>query len=93
MELVRRKIHGRINQWQLIVIISKATQNIPSKVWTDSFVSVNLPTHQRMNFPNWIKNILPSVKTRETAYFRSNEGSYYDDMPFVWGGNMSVPIR
>ena len=40
--LARQKVHGRINQWQLIMVISTAIQNIPAKVWTDSFVAVNL---------------------------------------------------
>ena len=66
LELAWQKFHGRINQWQLIMIISTATQNIPAKVWTDSFVAVNLHPHHRMTFHDWIKNISPDVKTGET---------------------------
>ena len=45
-----------------------------------------------MNFPHWIKNILPAVKTGETSYFCNHEGSYYDAMPSVCK-NMYVPVR
>ena len=57
LDLARRKVHGWINQWHIIMIISTAIQNIPAKVWTDSFVSVNLNPHHRMTFHDWIKNI------------------------------------
>ena len=30
--LTRRKVHGRISQWQLIMVISTAIQNISAKV-------------------------------------------------------------
>ena len=52
LELERRKCFDRIKQWQLITIISKYIQNIPAKVWTDSFVAVNLHSHHRINFPD-----------------------------------------
>ena len=61
LELARRKVHGLINQWQLIIIISTAIQNIPDKVWTDSFVDVNLHPHHCMTFNDCIKKILPAV--------------------------------
>ena len=35
LELAQRKVHGRINQYQIIVIISTAIQNIPAQFWTD----------------------------------------------------------
>ena len=63
LELARRKVHGRINQWQLIMVISTAIQNIPEKFWTDSFVAVKLHPHHRMTFHEWIKNSSPAVKT------------------------------
>ena len=63
LDLARRKVHGRINQWQLIMVISISIQNIPAKVWTDSFVAVNLHTHHQMTFSDWIKKISPAVKT------------------------------
>ena len=61
--LEQQKVHGRINQWQLNMVISTDTQKISAKVWTDSFVAVNLHPHHRMTFPDWIKNISPDVKT------------------------------
>ena len=48
LDLARRKVHGGINQWQLILVISTAIQNIPAKVWTDSFVAVNLHGNKNM---------------------------------------------
>ena len=57
LELEWRKVHGRIYQWHIIMIISTAIQNIPVEVWTDSFVGVNLHPHHCMNFHDWIKNI------------------------------------
>ena len=83
MELAWRKVHGRINWWQLIMIISTAIQSIPIKFWTDSFVAVNLHSHHRLYFYGWIKNIEPAVNTVETAYFCNNEGSYYVDRKSV----------
>ena len=74
------------------MVISKDIQKISAKVWTDSFVAVNLNPHHRMRFPEWIKNISPAVKTGETAYFRKYEGSYYDAMPSLWK-KMYVPGR
>ena len=92
LDLARRKVHGRTTQWQLIMVISTTIQNISAKVWTDSFVTVNLHPHHHMNFSEWIKNISPAVKTGETAYFRNHEGSYYDAMPSVWK-KIFVPVR
>ena len=69
LDLVRRKVHGRINPWQLIMVISTAIQKNSAKVWTDYFVAVNLHPHHRMTFPDWIKKISPAVKTGDTAYF------------------------
>ena len=92
LDLSRRKVHGRINQWQLIMVISTAIQNISAKVWTDSFVAADLHPHHRMTFPDWIKKISPAVKIGETAYFRNHEDSYYDAMPSLWK-KMSVPVR
>ena len=69
LELTRLKVHVRINQWKLIMIIYTAIQNIPAKVWTDTFVDVNLHPNHRMTFHDWIKKISPAVKTGETAYF------------------------
>ena len=66
LELARRKIHGRINQCQIIMIIYTAIHNITSKVWTDSFVAFNLHFHHRLYFSVWINNIAPAVKTGET---------------------------
>ena len=63
LELAQQKVHGQINQWQIIMVISTAIQNIPAKVWTDSFVAVNLHPHHRMTFHDWIKKISPAVKT------------------------------
>ena len=81
-----------INQWQLIMIISTTIHNIPDKVWTYYFVSVKLhPLHQT-NFPNWIKKISPAVNMGETSYFQNREGSYYDEMPYVWK-NRTVPFQ
>ena len=70
LDLARRKVHGRINHWQLIMVISTALQNISANVWTNSFVAVNLHHQHRMMFSDWIKKISPAVKTGETAYFR-----------------------
>ena len=84
LDLARRKFHGQINEWHLIMVISTSIQNISAKVWTDYFIAVNLHTHHRMTFPDWIKKISPAVKTGETAYFRNHEGSYYDAMPSLW---------
>ena len=92
LELARRNVHGWINQWQLIMFISTAIQNIPAKVWTDSFVAVNLHPHHRMTFHDWIRKISPAVKNGETAYFLKHKGSYYDAMSSVWK-NMPVPVR
>ena len=92
LDLARRKFHGWINQWQLIMLIFTAIQNISSKVWTYSFVAVNLHPHHRMTFPDWIKKISPDVNTGETEYFRNHEGSYYDSMPSLWK-NMYVHVR
>ena len=90
--MARQKFHGRITQLQLIVIISTSIQNIPAKVWTDSFVSINLHPRHGMTFHDWIKNISPAFKTVETAYFLNHEGPYYDTMSSVWK-NISVPFR
>ena len=70
LDFSRRKVHGRMNQWQIIMIIYKATQNIPVKVWTYSFVAVNLHPHHHLNFSDWIQNIAPAVKIEETAVYR-----------------------
>ena len=83
LEFARRKVRGQINQWKISMIISKAIQNIPAKVWTDSFVAVNLNPHHRMTFPDWIKKISLAVNMGETAYFRNHECSYYYAMPYV----------
>ena len=50
LDLARRKVHGRITQWKLIMFISTAIQNIPAKFWKDSFVAVKLHPHHCMEF-------------------------------------------
>ena len=50
MEMAQKKIHGRINQWKLIIIVSEAIKNISSKVWTNYFVAVNLYPRHRSSF-------------------------------------------
>ena len=74
------------------MVVSADIQNIPAKVWTFSFVSVNLHPRHRTTFHDCIKKILPAIKTGETAYFRNHEGSYYDAVLSVWK-DMSVPVR
>ena len=93
LELARWKVRGRINQCQFIMIISTSMQNIPAKVWTDSFVAVNLHPHHRLYFSDWIKKIAPSVKTGETEYFLNHEGSYYDAMPSFWKEMTVIKIK
>ena len=75
------------------MIISTAIQNIPAKVWIDSFVSVNLHPHHRLSFSGWIKNIPSAVNTGETEYFRNHKGSYYDAMPYVSKKMTVIKIR
>ena len=69
LELALQKVHGRINQRKIIMIIYTAIKDIPAKVWTDYFVAVNLHPHYHMNFHDWIKKISPAFKTGERAYF------------------------
>ena len=75
------------------MIISTAIQNIPAKVWTDSFVAVNLHPHHRLYFSDWIKKIAPSVRMVETSYFWNHGGYYYDAMPSVWKNTTVTKIR
>ena len=82
--MARRKVHGHINQWNHIMIISKAIKDITSKVCTDSFVAVNPHPCHHLSFFGWIKKIVLDVKTEEIEYFQNHEGSYYDDMPYFW---------
>ena len=93
LDLAQRKIHRRINQFQIIMIISTAIQNIPAKILTDSFVAVNLHLRHRLYFSLWIGKIAPDVKTGETAYFRNHEGSYYGAIPYVWKNMTVIKIR
>ena len=89
LELARRKVHGQINHWHITMIIFTAIQNNPSKVWTYSFVAVNLNPHHNLSLYVCIKKIVTAVKTGETAYFRNHESSYYDAMTYVCK-NMTV---
>ena len=57
LELAQWKVCGWINQWQIIMLIFTAIQNIPAKSWTDSFVAVNLHPHHHLYFSGWIKKI------------------------------------
>ena len=82
--MVQWKVHVWINQWQFIMIIYTAIQKFPSKVWTVSFVDVNLHPHHCLYYSECIKKIAPAIKTGETAYFRNHEGSYYYVMLFLW---------
>ena len=84
LEFSRRKVHGQINQWQIIMIISTAIQNIPDKVWKYFFVAVNLHPYHHLSFSSWTKKIAPTVKTGDTEYFQKREGSYYDAMLSIW---------
>ena len=84
LELTQQKVHGRLNQWKLIMIVSTFIQNIPDKFWTDSVVDVNRRPHHCLSFYGWIKKIVPAVKRGETEYFRNHKGSYYDAMSYVW---------
>ena len=87
--MVRWKVCGQINQWNLTMIIYTAIQNISAKVWTYSFVSVNLHPNHRLSFSDWIKNIALTVQMGDTAPFWNHDRSYYDSMPAVCK-NMTV---
>ena len=50
LELAWRKLYVRINQWQIIMIISTDIQNIPDKVWKYAFVAFNLNPHHQLYF-------------------------------------------
>ena len=76
LEMAWRKVHGQINQWHLIFIVSAAIQNISAKVWTYFFVYVNLHPYQILSFSNWIKKIIPDIKIGEAAYFWNHKESY-----------------
>ena len=52
LDFARRKIYGQKNQLQIIMIISISIQNIPTKLWTDSIVVVNLYPNNIMTFPD-----------------------------------------
>ena len=84
LEMARKKAQARINQWQPNMIITTDIQNISGKVWTDSFVAVNLHPHHCLSFDDWVENISSSLKTGETDYFWNNKWSYYDAMSSVW---------
>ena len=75
------------------MIISTATENIPTKVWTDSFVAVNIHPYHRLYFSEWIKKIAPDDNTLKTAYFRNHTGYYYYSMPFVWKNTTLIKRR
>ena len=66
--------------------------NISAKLCIDSFVAVKLYSDYWDFFPEWIKNIVPDVKTGETYYFWNHEGYYYDSILYVWK-KMTVIIR
>ena len=91
LKLARQKVHGQINQRQLIMIISTAIQNIPAKVCTDSFATINHHPHHHMTIHDWIQNISPSAKTGKKSYSLNLEGSYYYAMLSAWK-MISVPI-
>ena len=84
LELQVKKVHGRINQCKLIMIIYTAIQKTTEKVCTYSFVAVNLHPRHHLSFSRWIKKIAPADKTRETTYLWNQERSYYDSMTSVW---------
>ena len=54
--------------------VSSETQDFSEKVWTDSFVDVNLHFYHCLYFSDYIKNIELAVKTGETYYFWNHEG-------------------
>ena len=72
LDMSRRKVHDHNTQWHIIMIISRAIQNSPTKVLTYYLVSINLHPHLSLSFSDWIKKIVPAVRTGETAYSRSN---------------------
>ena len=74
LELTWREFQVKIIHWHIIVIISTAIKNIPTKFWTCSFVAVNLHSHHRMIFRECINRILPAIQTVQTAYFWNHEG-------------------
>ena len=93
LDLARRKFHGQINQWQLIMISYTVIQNIPAKVWIDYFVAVNLHSHHRLSFSGWIKNNAPADKKGETAYFWNYEVFFNDALPSIWKHMTVLKIR
>ena len=50
LDIEQQKVRGRINLWQIIMIISTSIQNISDKIWTDYFISVNLYTYHHLCF-------------------------------------------
>ena len=93
LDMAWRKVHSRINQWQTIMIIYTAIQNISDKICIDSFVAVNLHPHHCLSVSELIKNIVPAFITVEIAYFRNHKGSYYYSIPSVWGNIIVINSR
>ena len=57
MEMARHQVVGILNQWKIIIIIDVAINKLPGYIWTEYFKSVNLHPHDRLIFPECIKNI------------------------------------
>ena len=74
LKISQQKVHVCIKKCRLVNILSIAIQNISTKIWTYSFVSVNIHPHHHLYFSECIKKILTDVKTVKTVFFRNHRG-------------------
>ena len=49
-----------------------------------SFKTVNIHTHHRVSFEEWVERIGAHLKTGENNYYRTHADSYHDACPSVW---------
>ena len=84
IDWARGKVHGNISQWYFIGILCVGIKYYKVEMWASSFKTINIHTHHRVSFEEWVERIGAHLKTGENNYYRTHADSYHDACPSFW---------
>ena len=92
LELVRRKLGKKVDQWSLIALAIHAQLRASKEDWRRSHARVNTQPSTRVHFKDWIKRLDDRGVLTSGEKFFTKRTSSFDAMPACWV-NLSVEQR
>ena len=84
LQLVRRKLKSRIDQWSLIAIAIEAQLKVTKEDWISSHSRVNTQPSSRVSFDTFIKSLDARGLLLSGEKFFEKRTSLFDAMPAFW---------